>query len=81
MTDYDDAQDPSGGCPESPRERGATIGEPTLAILIEIHVGPSPRPFVHYCHCGKWGSFGHGVSLLRGVEGTWFCGEHRPRET
>ena len=22
--------------------------------------------FVHYCHCGKWGAHGDGVSLLRG---------------
>jgi hypothetical protein len=34
--------------------------------------------FVHYCHCGKWGSFGHNVSLREGKLGTWYCREHRP---
>lgn len=32
--------------------------------------------FEHYCRCGKWGSFGYGVSLLKGKEGEWFCREH-----
>lgn len=32
--------------------------------------------FMHYCNCGKWGSFGVGCSLLRGKLGTWFCREH-----
>jgi hypothetical protein len=35
--------------------------------------------FVHYCHCGKWGSFGYGVSLRNGKLGRWYCSEHRPR--
>jgi len=26
-------------------------------------------PFEHYCHCGKWGSFG--------IAGKWYCREHR----
>jgi hypothetical protein len=29
------------------------------------------EPFVHYCHCGKWGSFGY-------PDGKWYCGKHRP---
>ena len=32
---------------------------------------------VHYCHCGKWGSFGHHVSLHNGNLGVWRCREHR----
>jgi hypothetical protein len=35
------------------------------------------EPFTHYCHCGRWGSFGFGVSFLRGREGRWYCREHR----
>ena len=38
---------------------------------------PAAAPFVHYCHCGRWGAFGYGVDLLRGKEGTWYCAEHR----
>jgi hypothetical protein len=34
--------------------------------------------FVHYCHCGKWGSFGHRVSLHNSNLGVWYCREHRP---
>jgi hypothetical protein len=40
---------------------------------------PRHEPFKHYCHCGKWASFGYGVKLRAGVEGKWFCREHRPR--
>jgi hypothetical protein len=36
------------------------------------------EPFVHYCHCGAWGSFGNGVRLSEGKEGQWFCAAHRP---
>lgn len=35
--------------------------------------------FTHYCHCGKWGAFGHGVSMLKGEPGTWYCMEHKPQ--
>jgi hypothetical protein len=34
--------------------------------------------FIHYCHCGAWGSFGHGVSMRRSEFGTWHCAEHPP---
>jgi hypothetical protein len=34
--------------------------------------------FIHYCHCGKWGSFGVGVALNKDQLGTWFCPEHKP---
>jgi hypothetical protein len=37
------------------------------------------QPFEHYCHCGKWGSFGVGASLKKGAPGIWYCAEHRPR--
>jgi hypothetical protein len=36
--------------------------------------------FVHYCHCGAWGSFGVGVSLREGRLGQWYCAEHRSGE-
>lgn len=32
--------------------------------------------FLHYCHCGKWGSRGTGVSLLKGRLGKWYCADH-----
>lgn len=38
-------------------------------------------PFVHKCShpgCDAWGSFGQGVSLMKGRNGTWFCREHLP---
>lgn len=36
------------------------------------------EPFLHNCHCGKWGAFGYGVQLLKDKKGQWFCAEHRP---
>jgi len=30
--------------------------------------------FVPRCACGAYGTFGVGVSLLQGKEGTWWCG-------
>jgi len=30
--------------------------------------------FVHRCACGAYGTFGVGVSLRHGKEGTWWCG-------
>jgi hypothetical protein len=38
-------------------------------------------PFIHYCHCGKWASFGFNVNLRDGKEGTWRCFEHRSLRT
>jgi hypothetical protein len=37
------------------------------------------RHFIHYCHCGEWGSFGVGVSTREGKLGRWYCMEHRPQ--
>jgi hypothetical protein len=34
--------------------------------------------FLHYCHCGAWGSRGVGFSFLKGMLGTWYCAEHAP---
>lgn len=34
--------------------------------------------FEHYCHCGKWGSFGYGFFPRDGKRGTWYCREHVP---
>jgi hypothetical protein len=36
--------------------------------------------FLHYCHCGAWGMFGHGVSTLAGEFGVWYCAEHNPTD-
>ena len=67
---------------------GAAAAEPLaveVAALAErgaaMNVTDAPRhePFKHYCHCGKWASFGYGVKLHAGVDGKWFCREHRPR--
>lgn len=35
-------------------------------------------PQDHWCKCGERASFGVGVSLLRGIEGEWFCYQHWP---
>lgn len=52
------------------------IAETCTLALTEA---PMPAPFPeHFCHCGKVGSFGFGVSLLKGTEGAWFCREHSP---
>lgn len=32
----------------------------------------------HLCHCGAWGAFGYRVRLLNGMEGEWYCRDHRP---
>ncbi|MBT1509480.1 hypothetical protein KIP88_03100 [Bradyrhizobium sp. SRL28] len=32
--------------------------------------------FLHYCHCGAWGSRGVGFSFLKGRLGTWYCAAH-----
>ena len=37
-------------------------------------------PFMHACHCAKWGYFGYEVMLMKGRTGTWFCAEHRPAD-
>jgi hypothetical protein len=32
--------------------------------------------FLHYCHCGQWGSRGIGVRLLNNKLGQWYCAAH-----
>jgi hypothetical protein len=34
--------------------------------------------FLHYCHCGEWAAFGHGVNTLAGEQGVWYCAAHNP---
>ena len=34
--------------------------------------------FIHYCWCGKCGSFGVGCVLREGKLGKYYCAEHRP---
>jgi hypothetical protein len=41
-------------------------------------VGERDGHFVHYCHCGRWGSFGYGASLRKDILGTWYCKDHKP---
>lgn len=56
--------------------KDAGIAETCTVKLVEA---PMPEPFPeHFCHCGKVGPFGTGVSLLKGIEGVWFCREHAP---
>lgn len=42
-----------------------------------VFPGRSDDEREHYCWCGEWGSFGHGVSLRHGKPGAWFCREHK----
>ena len=54
--------------------------EPSSVAAAPVNATEIPDPphaFVHYCHCGKWGSFGYGVDLLNGKTGRWYCREHR----
>jgi hypothetical protein len=46
---------------------------------IETMTPETRQPVLHYCHCGKWGSFGYGVCLRKGQEGVWYCEEHKPQ--
>jgi hypothetical protein len=52
-----------------------------MGAAMNVTDTPQREPFEHYCHCGKWGSFGYGVKLRAGIEGRWFCREHRPTRT
>ena len=40
-----------------------------------------PKPFLHYCWCGKWGLYGYGVNLRKDQPGEWFCEEHRDKRS
>ena len=54
------------------------VDVPTVEpVVAAAETPPPPHAFMHYCHCGKWGSFGYGVDLLHGKIGTWYCREHR----
>lgn len=44
-----------------------------------VGIGKSGN-FLHYCHCGKWGAFGHDVNTLAGELGVWYCAEHNPTD-
>jgi hypothetical protein len=53
-----------------------------IVKLLIAESRPEPRrPFEHYCHCGRWGAFGYGVSLRNDRPGEWFCADHRPAAT
>lgn len=50
-----------------PAERAAPVGNSRTA----------PGPEIPTCdECGRPASFGEGVSLLKGIAGTWLCGLH-----
>lgn len=36
--------------------------------------------FVHFCHCGKKASYGHGVKLRENQLGKWYCFAHNPKQ-
>jgi hypothetical protein len=81
--------------PDAGQEPLPFFSEPATTPVIEEPVaqilpGSQARPvtfydgggwFVPRCACGAYGSFGVGVSLRHGREGTWWCGpcwrEHR----
>jgi hypothetical protein len=64
------------------------FSEPAATPVVEepaaqIQLAPHTRPATFYdeggrfmprCACGAYGSFGVGVSLRHGREGTWWCG-------
>jgi hypothetical protein len=42
-----------------------------------VRVEPG-QPSEHFCpECGRWGTFGFGGDLLKGIPGVWYCSEHR----
>lgn len=30
--------------------------------------------------CKAWGTHGYGVFLLKGIDGTWYCRDHKPAD-
>ncbi|WP_338929225.1 hypothetical protein WDZ11_22310 (plasmid) [Roseomonas mucosa] len=49
--------------------------DPRRKGVVRIEPG---QPFEHFCpQCGRWGAFGFGNDLMKGVPGAWYCGEHR----
>lgn len=54
-----------------PAERAAPAGDRRTA----------PGPTIpECCECGRPACFGEGVSLLKGIEGDWYCPKHAPAE-
>lgn len=45
------------------------------ALQASLFGAPVYEPPMHYCACGKWGSFG---LQLPGAETKWFCRAHVP---
>jgi len=57
-------------------EKSDLIG---IDLLLAGFVGYDTQGrLLHYCHCGKWGAHGVGVSVLKQQLGAWFCAEHKP---
>jgi hypothetical protein len=55
------------------------VEESAAQIQPALHTRPASfydedGRFVPRCGCGAYGSFGLGVSLRHGQEGTWWCG-------
>jgi hypothetical protein len=43
---------------------------------------PPEPPEPHVCEvCGTTARWGHGVRLLQGQAGRWYCFQHRPEES
>lgn len=66
---FDNFANPAGETSEA-RPQASADARAGLPYYKDFH-------FIHLCHCGKWGSFGTGVSLKDERLGKWFCGEHR----
>jgi hypothetical protein len=46
--------------------------------VTEYRMGRKPNGMlIHYCYCGKWGTYGFRVSLLHGKDGVWYCRDHK----
>jgi hypothetical protein len=54
---------------EEPAAQRQSAPQAKLATFYDDH-----GRFVPRCACGAYGSFGIGVSLRHGREGTWWCG-------
>ncbi len=74
--------------PDEGQEPLPFFSESATTLLVQeaaaqTQLAPQVRPatfsdedgrFVPRCACGAYGSFGIGVSLRHGREGTWWCG-------
>lgn len=62
--------------PQAPKPAGQG---PKPKFAGDSRTAPGPDPH-ECCECGASACFGEGVSLLKGIEGTWFCARCAPDE-